>query len=271
MTHSQVKYGILLTKEQLNFMKDDKYGFHRMKALETFATQASTEPCHYEKTGYSTDLDTGQFAMSKVELCKLWNCDRKTAVKVVKMFNDMGMVTSEQNNRTTIHTIHFLAFWIVDEARITIKNPYYKEIVEYTGNWLSHIATKPEILPPPYNKDSLDLPSEKSSERNLESKEMDSKSAGDESVLSSLEQEEFPKVNPLIPAGETHNTSNPSLSEDMKNGRSDSHVYNGQPSSLQTKDVSAGNNHIKQPRLFGDEDKPIADDVHKTSDYYHGR
>ena len=64
---------------------------------------------------------------STVELAKLWGCDRKTASKVVRLFNEMGILSSEANNRTTVHTIPCLAFWLVKvngEER-TIRNPYY--------------------------------------------------------------------------------------------------------------------------------------------------
>lgn len=61
-----IKYGILLTREQLDFLKDDNQGFHRMKALDTFLSLAAIEPLHYEKQNFSADLSIGQFAISKV-------------------------------------------------------------------------------------------------------------------------------------------------------------------------------------------------------------
>lgn len=36
MSNQSIKYGILLTKEQLDFLKDDRQGFHRMTAFGTF-------------------------------------------------------------------------------------------------------------------------------------------------------------------------------------------------------------------------------------------
>ena len=125
MNHKDVKYGILLTKEQLDFLKDDHQGFHRMKALDTFLSLAAIESFHYEKKNFSADLDIGQFAISKVELAKLWHCDRKTAQKMIDLFNKVGILTSVANNRTTIHTIHCLAFWFADGQDTPIKNPHY--------------------------------------------------------------------------------------------------------------------------------------------------
>lgn len=126
MKYNNVKYGILLTKEQLDFLKDDNQGFHRMKVLDTFLSLAAIEPSHYEKKNFSADLSIGQFAISKVELAELWHCDRKTAQKMIDLFNEVGILTSVANNRTTIHTIHCLAFWFVDGQDAPIKNPHYQ-------------------------------------------------------------------------------------------------------------------------------------------------
>ena len=126
MKYKNIKYGILLTREQLDFLKDDNQGFHRMKALDTFLSLAAIEPFHYEKKNFSADLGIGQFAISKVELTELWHCDRKTAQKIIDLFNEVGILTSIANNRTTIHTIHCLAFWFVDGQDAPIKNPNYQ-------------------------------------------------------------------------------------------------------------------------------------------------
>ena len=125
MKYKNVRYGILLTREQLDFLKDDNQGFHRMKAFDTFLSLTAIEPFHYEKKNFSADLGIGQFAISKVELAELWHCDRKTAQKMIDLFNEVGVLTSVANNRTTIHTIHCLAFWFVDGQDAPIKNPHY--------------------------------------------------------------------------------------------------------------------------------------------------
>lgn len=126
MNHTNVKYGILLTKAQLDFLKDNHQGFHRPKAFDTFLSLAAIEPCHYEKKNFSADLDIGQFAISKVELADFWGCDRKTAQKMIELFNEVGILSSVANNRTTIHTIRCLAFWFVDGQDTPIKNPHYQ-------------------------------------------------------------------------------------------------------------------------------------------------
>ena len=125
MSNQSIKYGILLTKEQLDFLKGDRQGFHRMTAFDTFVSMASIKPSVYQKTGFSASLSIGQFAISTVELSALWKCDRKTAAKVVELFNQVGILSTERNNRTSIHTIHCIAFWYVDGIEEAIKNPFY--------------------------------------------------------------------------------------------------------------------------------------------------
>ena len=125
MSNPSIKYGILLTKEQFDFLKDDRQGFHHMTAFDTFVSMASIKPSVYQKTGFSASLFIGQFAISTVELSALWKCDRKTAAKVVELFNQVGILSTERNNRTSIHTILCIAFWYVDGIKEAIKNPFY--------------------------------------------------------------------------------------------------------------------------------------------------
>ena len=159
MKFKNVKYGILLTKAQLDFLKDNHQGFHRPKAFDTFLSLAVIAPCHYEKKNFSTDLDIGQFAISKVELAELWGCDRKTAQKMIEHFNEVGILTSVANNRTTIHTIHCVAFWFVDGQEAPIKNPHYQrnptisnsadqgKVSSETDNGISHSSPSSLISP----------------------------------------------------------------------------------------------------------------------------
>ena len=67
MSNQSIEDGILLTREQLGCLKDDRQGFHRMTAFDTFVSMASTKPIIYQNTGTSDSLSIGQFAISTVE------------------------------------------------------------------------------------------------------------------------------------------------------------------------------------------------------------
>ena len=46
MTYTDIRYGILLSSGQLDFLRDDQQGFHRTEALVTFVKMAAIEPVH---------------------------------------------------------------------------------------------------------------------------------------------------------------------------------------------------------------------------------
>ena len=94
-----------------------------MKCFATFLQLAVKEPTHYEKKEYFVDLTPGQFAISEVELAKLWKCNRKTASKMVDMFHEVGLVSSVPNCRTTVFTVHCVASWYIDNR--VIRNTHY--------------------------------------------------------------------------------------------------------------------------------------------------
>ena len=94
-----------------------------MKCFATFLQMAVKETTHYEKKEYSVDLTPGQFAISEVELAKLWKCNRKTASKMVDMFHEVGLVSSVPNCRTTVFTVHCVASWYIDNQ--VIRNTHY--------------------------------------------------------------------------------------------------------------------------------------------------
>ena len=99
------------------------FPFDRMKCFATFLQMAVKEPTHYEKKEYSVDLTPGQFAISEVELAKLWKCNRKTASKMVDMFHEVGLVSSVPNCRTTVFTVHCVASWYFGNQ--VIRNAHY--------------------------------------------------------------------------------------------------------------------------------------------------
>jgi hypothetical protein len=123
MYKDDLSYGLFLSDRQLDFLSNYPQGFDRMKCFATFLQMAVMEPTHYEKKEYSVDLTPGQFAISEVELAKLWKCNRKTASKMVDMFHEVGLVSSVSNCRTTVFTVHCVASWYIDNQ--VIRNTHY--------------------------------------------------------------------------------------------------------------------------------------------------
>ena len=94
-----------------------------MKCFKTFIRLTLMEQTTMTKTHFSAVLQPGQFMASKVELSLMWDCNRKTATRIIREFNQMGILRSEPSNRTTIHTLLCLSVWFTDQR--TIKNPYF--------------------------------------------------------------------------------------------------------------------------------------------------
>ena len=118
-----LSYGLFLSDRQLDFLSNYPQGFDRMKCFATFLQMAVKEPTRYEKKEYSVDLTPGQFAISEVELAKLWKCNRKTASKMVDMFHEAGLVSSVPNCRITVFTVHCVASWYFGNQ--VIRNAHY--------------------------------------------------------------------------------------------------------------------------------------------------
>lgn len=123
MYKEDLSYGLFLSDRQLDFLSKYSQGFDRMKCFVTFMQMAVMELTQYEKKGYSVDLTPGQFAISEVELAKLWKCNRKTASKIVDMFHEVGLVSSVPNYRTTVFTVHCIASWYIGNQ--VIRNTHY--------------------------------------------------------------------------------------------------------------------------------------------------
>ena len=94
-----------------------------MKCFKTFLRLAVMEPTKVVGKNYTEELQVGQFVASKVELADMWGCDRKTATRIVREFNMMGIIESRATNRTTIHTLKCLSVWFTKQG--TVKNKFF--------------------------------------------------------------------------------------------------------------------------------------------------
>ena len=120
---NEVFYCLVLSESQARFLATSKYGIDRMKALVSLIGQASTSYHEYKKKGFETYVQIGQVVISEVELSRLWGCDRKTVSRVLDTMNELELVSTEQNNRTSIHTLLCVSAWYISGQKIL--NPFY--------------------------------------------------------------------------------------------------------------------------------------------------
>lgn len=121
----------MLNDAQLDYLSDECQDINRMMCFKTFLRMALMEPTKVSKKHFSADLQPGQFEASKVELAMMWRCNRKTATRIIREFNLMGILSSEPSNRTTIHTLRCLSVWFTDQRMV--KNSFF----------VSHPVVKP--------------------------------------------------------------------------------------------------------------------------------
>ena len=123
-----IYYCIVLSNSQLDFLAGGKYGIDRMKVLKCLIDAVVIKETKYEKKGFAVTLHIGQAALSEVELATRLGYDKKTVSRLLDKMAMLGIVTSEQTNRTSIHTIHCVSAWYADNQKIL--NPYYVSMKE---------------------------------------------------------------------------------------------------------------------------------------------
>ena len=120
---SNLNYCIVLSSEQLTYLSESKYGIDRMKILHRLIEKAVLKETKYAIKGFSTTLQVGQTVLSEVELSSKLGYDKKNVSRVLDKMNQLGIVTSTQSNRTSIHTLKCISAWMQDGNRID--NPFY--------------------------------------------------------------------------------------------------------------------------------------------------
>ena len=139
-----LRYSITLKEAQLDYLSDEQQDILRMKCLKTFIRMAVLEETTVSGKNFSAVLQPGQFMASKVDLARLWGCNRKTATRIVHEFNQIGILRSESSNRTTIHTLICLSAWF--PRRGMIKNGFFVSNPEVKS--LAKPCRVPKRVPP---------------------------------------------------------------------------------------------------------------------------
>ena len=123
---TNLNYCIVLSSEQLAYLAGSKYGIDRMKILHQLIETAVLEENDYATKGFSTTLRVGQAVLSEVDLSSKSGYDKKTISRVLDKMNQLEIVASTQNNRTSVHTLKCISAWMQDGNRID--NPFYVRI-----------------------------------------------------------------------------------------------------------------------------------------------
>ena len=215
MMNDITSYCIELTPEQLDFLAGSKYGIDRMKILHQLISAAVLKETVYSIKGFTTTLHTGQAIMSEVDLSNRLHYDKKTISRVLDRMNELGIVTTAQSNRTSVHSLKCVSAWVIDGEMIP--NPFRVHSSCYHMSMndsrqtdsQEHNPLSADNMPNKNNKPSANIPTCKKA-----------KSNADDGYISSLplfdeEPPIFSDDGELLQAPSPRTTSSPSyLSED---------------------------------------------------------
>lgn len=109
---------------QLEFLCDPKYCERRMKLLAALVYLASETDSQSMKRGISIPVSKGKVEISEVNLAAHLGWNRKTVSDYIKAFNEVGIIQTIKDNRTSVHSFVTLAGWLHGSA--TIRNPLYQ-------------------------------------------------------------------------------------------------------------------------------------------------
>ena len=150
MKYTNIRYSTTLNDAQTDYLADECQDINRMKCFKSFLRMAVLEPTKVSKKHFSAVLQPGQFMVSKVELSMMWGCNRKTATRIIKEFNLMGILESVPSNRTTIHTLKCLSVWFTNQGMVKnnffVSNPIVRPVVKPIRN-SSHVPPESEVKP----------------------------------------------------------------------------------------------------------------------------
>lgn len=142
-----IHYCTILSDAQWDFLLDGRFSAIRQKCLHRLMTGAMRTRTAYTVKGIEIVLEVGEVAASDVELAAYLGCNRKTVGKLIDSFNRLGMLTTRTNNRTSVHTLHFLTGWYVGGVLLT--NPHYvRPSANADGQTQGARTPQPNDMPP---------------------------------------------------------------------------------------------------------------------------
>lgn len=195
-----IHYCTILSAGQWDFLLNGKAAIDRQKCLHRLMTAAVRTKAVLRIKGVEIALEVGQAAASDVELAEYMDCNRKTIGKLIDSFNRLGMLTTRTNNRTSVHSLHFLTGWYVGGVLVT--NPHYVRPSATAKGQTGDVRTPiSDSLP------SGDEPGGAAVDCHTRGKETDSLTTGAASLSSSLLLSASSNPSADVHDGDCHNPS----------------------------------------------------------------
>lgn len=142
--NSNIFNSIILSNEQVNYLMGGTAGINRLSCLYQLIQIVTRQIETSNEVGESTTA-LWEMNMSEVALSKLWKCDRKTVSKMLDHMNKLGILSSVQTRRGSVHTLLCISAWIVDDKKYV--NPHYVPINQRDCSGKSNTMTSTTAFP----------------------------------------------------------------------------------------------------------------------------
>ena len=192
-----IHYCTILSAVQWDFLLEGRFFPLRQKCLHRLMNGAVRTRTAYKIKGVDIVLEVGQVAASDVELAAYLECNRKTVGKLIDSFNRLGMLTTRTNNRTSVHSLHFLTGWYVGGVLVT--NPHYVRPSAAAKGQTGDVRT------PVSDSLSSEEPGGAAVDCHTRGKETDSLATGAASLSSSLLLPDSSNPSAYVHDGDSHN------------------------------------------------------------------
>ncbi len=119
---------LALTRTQLEFLSDPKYCGRRMQIFAALISMTSESDRLSKKRGINIPVSIGKVEISEVNLADHLGWNRKTVSDYIKAFNEIGLIKTIKDNKSSIHSILTLSGWL--HGSNMIRNPLYHRPTE---------------------------------------------------------------------------------------------------------------------------------------------
>ena len=124
MEKPNIKYGLLLSKEQLDVLT--KSGcYNRLNVYRAICDKTTIEPYEIVKRGVHLQVQCGECLYPNTQIEKDLGINRKTVQEIIHELNMVGIIKSTTGNRGTVHINQALSSWVIEGVDKPITNPFY--------------------------------------------------------------------------------------------------------------------------------------------------
>lgn len=107
---------LMLDEFQLKVLSKYSNGISRMSCFSYLVLHAMRETATHTKRGISYTVPQGCLDTSEEELASLWQCNRTTVHRMLKEWEENGLISISANNVTTIVSVISLQSWYVGRS-----------------------------------------------------------------------------------------------------------------------------------------------------------